>query len=54
MVAAHNSDLVAAAGLGFRTAFVARPTEYGLDQAADLTAENDYDLAAGSMIDLAP
>ena len=30
MVAAHNGDLVAAArGCGFRTAFVARPTEHG-------------------------
>ncbi len=44
---------MAAADLGFRTAFVAPPTEYGPDQAAELTAENDYDLAAGSMIDLA-
>jgi 2-haloacid dehalogenase len=29
MVAAHTSDLVAAAALGLRTAFVARPDEFG-------------------------
>jgi 2-haloacid dehalogenase len=29
LVAAHNSDLAAAASCGLRTAFVARPTEYG-------------------------
>jgi 2-haloacid dehalogenase len=29
MVAAHNSDLLAASACGFRTAFVARPTEHG-------------------------
>ena len=53
MVAAHNDDRVVAAGLGFRTAFVARPREYGPDQRADVRAENDYDLVAGSMIELA-
>ena len=29
LVAAHNGDLAAACGVGFHTAFVARPTEYG-------------------------
>lgn len=53
MVAAHNSDLATASSLGFRTAFVVRPAEYGPDQGADLTAENDYDFVAGSMIELA-
>ena len=32
MVAAHNGDLVAARACGFRTAFVARPTEHGPGQ----------------------
>lgn len=53
MVAAHNSDLVAAAGNGLRTAFVARPTEYGPRQQTDLVAENDYDYVARDFIELA-
>jgi 2-haloacid dehalogenase len=53
MVAAHNSDLVAAGALGFRSAFVARPTEYGPDQTTDLRAEHDFDVVAGSFLDLA-
>ncbi|MDH3376646.1 MAG: haloacid dehalogenase type II [Gammaproteobacteria bacterium] len=46
MVAAHNDDLVTAAGLGFRTAFVARPTEYGPAQTTDLRAEHEFDIIA--------
>ena len=53
MVAAHNSDLVAAAGCGFRTAFVCRPTEYGPHQTIDLEPTADYDIVADDMIDLA-
>lgn len=53
MVAAHNGDLVAAAGVGLRTAFVARPTEYGPDQTADLKAENTYDVVATDFGELA-
>lgn len=53
LVAAHNGDLVAAAALGFRTAFVPRPTEYGPDQKADLKAEHDFDIVADSFVDLA-
>ncbi len=53
MVAAHNGDLVAAAALGFRTAFVPRPTEYGPDQQTDLQAEHDFDIIGESFIDLA-
>jgi len=53
LVAAHNSDLVAARAQGFRTAFVARPTEYGPSQKNDLKAEHDFDLVAASMVDLA-
>jgi len=53
LVAAHNDDLVAAARHGLRTAFVARPGEYGPRQAADLRAEHDFDLVADSMEDLA-
>ena len=53
MVAAHNGDLVAAAALDFRTAFVPRPTEHGPDQRTDLEAEHDFDIIAESFIDLA-
>lgn len=53
MVAAHNGDLVAAAGVGLGTAFVSRPTEYGPDQTADLSAENAYDVLAADFGDLA-
>lgn len=53
LVAAHNSDLVAAGNLGFRTAFVHRPTEYGPAQTTDLAPEHDFDLVARDLIDLA-
>ena len=53
MVAAHNGDLLAASALGFRTAFVARPTEYGPHQSQDFEAEHDFDVIADSFIDLA-
>ena len=36
LVAAHNGDLAAARAAGFRTAFVARPTERGAGQTTDL------------------
>lgn len=53
MTAAHNNDLVAAAGCGLRTAFVARPYEKGPKQAVDLRAEHDFDVVAESFEDLA-
>ncbi len=53
MVAAHNGDLVAAGALGFRTAFVGRPTEHGPDQQTDLEAEHEFDVVGESFIDLA-
>jgi 2-haloacid dehalogenase len=53
LVAAHNSDLAAAAALGFRTAFVARPTEHGPGQKTDRTVERAWDVVADSFIDLA-
>jgi 2-haloacid dehalogenase len=53
MVAAHNSDLVAARGCGFRTAFVPRPTEYGPAQRTDQRAEHDFDVVADDFRDLA-
>jgi 2-haloacid dehalogenase len=53
MVAAHNDDLVAAASCGLRTAFVARPTEYGPNQRRDFGAEHAFDVVADTFIDLA-
>ena len=53
MVAAHNGDLLAAQQVGLRTAFVTRPTEHGLDQTTDLTADPSVDVAATDFNDLA-
>jgi len=53
MVAAHNSDLVAAAACGLRTAFIPRPNEHGPDQQSDLAPEGDYDWVASDLLDLA-
>ena len=53
MVAAHNNDLAAARALGFRTAFVPRPTEHGPTQTFDLKPTGDWDLVASDFTDLA-
>ena len=53
MVAAHNGDLAAASKLGFKTAFVPRPTEYGPGQRTDQTAERPWDVVAKDFVDLA-
>lgn len=53
MVAAHNGDLRAARALGFRTAFVRRPTEHGPGQTRDLEAEEDWDQVVDGMDELA-
>jgi 2-haloacid dehalogenase len=53
MVAAHNYDLRAARSHGMRTAFVPRPTEYGPGQTADLGPEDDWDIVAKDLEDLA-
>ncbi|HSA80751.1 MAG TPA: haloacid dehalogenase type II [Geminicoccaceae bacterium] len=53
LVAAHNDDLLAARSCGFRTAFVARPTEHGPDQSQDLRAEHAFDIVASDFGDLA-
>ena len=53
MVAAHNDDLRAARGRGMRTAFVARPTEYGPRQTVDLEPDEAWDVAASDFLDLA-
>jgi len=53
LVAAHNGDLAAARGVGFHTAFVVRPTEYGPGQKTDLVAEQAWDVVARDFVDLA-
>ena len=53
MCAAHNGDLRAARSLGLRTAFIARPTEYGPHQKTDRGPEADWDIAVDSMEELA-
>jgi 2-haloacid dehalogenase len=53
MVAAHNGDLKAAQQLGLKTAFVARPTEYGPLQKLDFEATGDWDIVAGDFGGLA-
>ncbi|MBK1783612.1 haloacid dehalogenase type II [Prauserella cavernicola] len=53
LAAAHNSDLHAAASAGLRTAFVARPSEFGPGQTTDLEPAGDWDLVAGDLVELA-
>lgn len=53
MVAAHKSDLRAAARCGLATAFVARPLEYGPDRQPDCAPDAAFDVNATDMLDLA-
>ena len=53
LVAAHNDDLLAAKAEGMRTAFVARPTEYGPQQAENLVAADGIDIAVRDLGELA-
>jgi len=53
LVAAHNYDLRAAEGEGLRTAFVPRPLEHGPGQTTDLAPEGNWDVVAGSFLELA-
>ncbi len=53
MVAAHKSDLRAAAQQGLKTAFVKRPHEYGRNNNPDLASEADFTVNAESFLDLA-
>ena len=53
MCAAHNKDLVAARNQGLKTAFIARPREYGKDQSVDIEAEYEFDFITTDMNDLA-
>jgi 2-haloacid dehalogenase len=53
MVAAHNHDLKGAQAIGFHTAFIHRPTEYGPGQTTDLTPDPSFDVLARDFNDLA-
>ena len=52
MVAAHSSDLASAAAVGLRTAFIARPNEYGPGK-GEARASVPVDVSAESLIELA-
>lgn len=53
MVAAHKYDLLAAKNLGFRSAWVQRPLEFGKKQAFDSAPDAEFDITATGFIDLA-
>ncbi len=53
MVAAHKGDLRAAKAVGFKTAFVTRPQEFGPDRKPDLTPDPAFDIHARDFLDLA-
>jgi 2-haloacid dehalogenase len=53
LVAAHNDDLAAARRCGLRTAFIPRPIEHGPAQTTDLGPDEDWDVVAGELEDLA-
>jgi 2-haloacid dehalogenase len=53
LVAAHNNDLVAASRVGYRTAFIPRPEEFGPHQRQDRQAEHAFDVVGKDMLDLA-
>jgi 2-haloacid dehalogenase len=53
MVASHKYDLRAARELGFATAFVARPLEYGDPALADVESSDEFDINAADFQDLA-
>jgi 2-haloacid dehalogenase len=53
LAAAHNGDLRSAQAVGLATAFIARPTENGPDQTADLTPDGDWDVSVTAITELA-
>jgi len=53
MVATHKGDLRAAGALGFKTAYVPRPLEYGPDREIDMTPDPAFDVNATDFLDLA-
>jgi 2-haloacid dehalogenase len=53
LVACHKYDLAAARKFGMRTAFVARPLEFGPDVASDTAPEPWFDAYVDSLVELA-
>ena len=53
MVASHKYDIRAAAALGFQTAFVARPLEFGTGGTPDVAYDGEFDINAANFLDLA-
>lgn len=53
MVACHKYDIRAAAALGFRTAFVTRPLEFGPSGTVDVEYSDEFDINAEDFVDLA-
>jgi 2-haloacid dehalogenase len=53
LVAAHTSDLAAAAKTGLRTAFGARPNEYGPRKVADVATDRTWDVTTDSFTGVA-
>ena len=53
LIAAHNYDLASARSHGYRTAFIARPTEYGPQQKKDFGPEDAWDYTVSSLEELA-
>ncbi len=53
MVASHKYDIRAAGRLGFATAFVARPLEFGAEGQADVAFSDEFDVNASDFLDLA-
>lgn len=53
MVACHKYDLHAAKSFGMKTAFVARPLEFGPDGTPDIAPETAFDINARDFLDLA-
>jgi 2-haloacid dehalogenase len=53
MVAAHPSDLRAAAACGLRTAYIPRPLEHGPGGPMEAHTAGEFDITASSMIELA-
>ena len=53
LAAAHNNDLAAARKCGLMTAFWPRPTEYGPLQKRDYQADQEWDVVAHDIEDLA-
>jgi 2-haloacid dehalogenase len=53
LASAHNADLAHARRNGLMTAFFPRPTEYGAGQTSDLAPEQEWDVTAEDIGDLA-